>query len=92
MEQWSLELRAFDFNVAYHPGKDNQCADSLSRMPVLVMAWEGFLSTQQMIDGQEQVSILSVVRAQLAVDPNSALTSPSGESFPSVVTSNFGHS
>jgi len=28
LEQWSLELHAYDFRIAYRPGKDNQGADS----------------------------------------------------------------
>ena len=40
LERWSLELRAYDFRIMYRPGKDNLCADSLSRMPVSLVAWE----------------------------------------------------
>ena len=38
LERWSLELRAYDFRIMYRPGKDNLCADSLSRMPVSLVA------------------------------------------------------
>ena len=26
-----MQLQAYDFNIVYHPGKDNEIADSLSR-------------------------------------------------------------
>jgi len=81
LERRSLELCAFDFNVTYHPAKDNQCADSLSRMPVSVVAWNDLSPHNRNFDAQEQDPILSVVRAQLAVDPNSAPTSPSWRNF-----------
>jgi len=38
LEWWSLELCAYDFRIAYHPGRDNQCADSLSRLSVSLVA------------------------------------------------------
>ena len=82
LEHWSLELRAFEFNVAYHPCRDNQCADSLSRLPISVVAWKGPLSLQQIIDAQEQDPTLSAVRAQLLVDSNSVPASPNWRKFP----------
>ena len=33
LEQWSLELRAFDFNIGHLPGSTNLNADALSRRP-----------------------------------------------------------
>ena len=55
LERWSLELHAFNFNMAYRPGNSNQCADSLSRLPVPVVAWEGPLSKQQLLDAPDSV-------------------------------------
>jgi len=82
LERWSLELRAFNFNVAYRPGNNNQCADSLSRLSVSVVAWEGPLFKQELLDAQEQDPILSVVRQQLLQDPDSVPTSSSWKKFP----------
>ena len=47
LERWSLELRAYDFNITYRPGKHNQCADSLSRLPVTIVGWDQPLNAQQ---------------------------------------------
>jgi len=83
LEQWSLELCAFNFNVAYRPGNNNQCADLLSQLPVSVVAWESPLSKQELLDAQEQDPILSVVRQQLLLqDPDSVPTSSSWKKFP----------
>ena len=37
LEWWSLELRAYDFKITYRPGKNNQCADTLSGCPVTIV-------------------------------------------------------
>lgn len=34
LERWSLELRAYDFDMVHKPGLANQCADALSRKPI----------------------------------------------------------
>ena len=33
LERWLLELRAYDFTMAHHPGKGNCHVDSLSKLP-----------------------------------------------------------
>ena len=58
-------MHAFAFKMAYHPGKDDHCADSLFQLPVSAVVWEGPMSKQQLLDVQEQVHILSAVKAQL---------------------------
>jgi len=82
LERWSLELRAFDFRIAYRPGKDNQCADSLSRLPVSLVALENPTTLQQIATAQEQDPVLATVRAQLRDHPDAAPESPSWRKFP----------
>ena len=38
LERWSLELRAFEFDVVHCPGRCNQHADALSHVPISVVA------------------------------------------------------
>ena len=82
LERWSLELRAYDFNIVYRPGKSNQCADSLSRLPVTVVGWDQPLSAQQIANAQRQDPTISVVCEHLQNNPNTAPTSPNWKRFP----------
>ena len=82
LERWSLELRAYDFNITYRPGKHNQCADSLSRLPVTIVGWDQPLNAQQIGKAQQRDSTLSVVRAHLYANPSSAPTSSDWKRFP----------
>ena len=82
LERWSLELRAYDFNITYHPGKHNQCADSLSRLPVTIVGWDQPLNAQQIGKAQQRDSTLSVVRTHLHANPSSAPTSSDWKRFP----------
>ncbi|KAE9265394.1 hypothetical protein PR003_g32470, partial [Phytophthora rubi] len=34
VHRWALQLQEYDFEIVYHPGKDNVVADALSRAPV----------------------------------------------------------
>ena len=44
LERWSLELRAYDFTVVHRPGKDNSHVDSLSRLPVSLIALQASMT------------------------------------------------
>ena len=81
-EWWSLELRAYDFNITYHPGKNNQCADALSRCPVTIVGWEHPPSAQQIGTAQQQDPTLSEVHGLLQSNPDSAPTSSDWKRFP----------
>ena len=82
LERWSLELRAFDFNITSRSGKHNQCADSLSRLPVTIVGWDQPLSAQQIGKAQQQDSILSVICENLRTNPSSAPVSSDWRRFP----------
>ena len=58
LERWALELRAFDFEVVYHPGTINTHADTLSRLPVSLVAVESALSASQISQAQREDPIL----------------------------------
>ena len=72
----------FDFNITYRPGKHNQCAESLSRLPVTVVGWDRPLSAQQIGKAQQKDSILSVVCENLHANPSSAPVSSDWKRFP----------
>ena len=82
LERWSLELRAYDFNITYRPGKSNQCADALSRCPVTIVGWEHPLSAQKIGTAQQQDPTLSEVHRLLQSNPDSAPTSSDWKRFP----------
>ena len=82
LERWSLELRAYDFRIAYRPGKGNQCANSLSRLPVSLVALENPTTLQQIATAQEQVPVLSLVCTQLRDHPDTVPASPNWRKFP----------
>ena len=46
LERWSLELRAYDFDIAYQPSAQNQAADALSQYPVNLVMVHGSSSQQ----------------------------------------------
>ena len=82
LEQWSLKLRAYDFKVDYRPGKENLCADSLSRLPLSLVAWEKSMTLQQLSTAQDQdLEVLSIVRAQLKDHPSVMPTAPKWQKF-----------
>ena len=59
LERWALELRAFDFEVVHRPGTINMHADTLSRLPVSLVAVESALSALQISQAQREDPILS---------------------------------
>ena len=82
LQRWSLELRAYDFHIVYRPGKNNQCADSLSRLQVSLVARGTELTTQQIAMAQEQDPVLSTVRTHLQTDPKLVPSSSRWKKFP----------
>ena len=34
IQRWALTLAAYQYTIKYRPGKDNFCADALSRLPM----------------------------------------------------------
>ena len=82
LERWSLELRAYDFKITYRPGKDNQYADTLSRLPVSLVASETPITLQQIATAQNQDPILSIVYAHLRDNPGTVSTSNHWQKFP----------
>ena len=38
LARWALKIQEYDITIGYRPGKTNQNADSLSRIPILPAA------------------------------------------------------
>ena len=77
LERWTLELRAFNFTVVHRPGTSNTHADTLSRLPVSLVAVETALSTSQISQAQRKDPILSAVIKTLEANKHS--TRPTGQ-------------
>ena len=60
LERWSLELRAFEFDVVHHPGRCNQHADALSRVPISVVAVHPPIHMTDLATAQQNDPVLSV--------------------------------
>ena len=60
LERWSLELRAFEFDVVHRPGRCNQHADALSRVPVSVIAIRSPIHMSDLAAAQQKDPVLSV--------------------------------
>jgi len=65
LERWSLELRAYEFNLVHKPGSFNQNADALSRKPVSLVAQHPSLEKADITQAQRQDPVLTVVLEQL---------------------------
>ena len=65
LERWSLELRAFEFDVVYRPGRCNQHADALSRILVSVVTLHPPIQMVDLSTTQQQDPILSLVHDYL---------------------------
>ena len=61
LEHWSLELRAYDFDIVHRPGNVNQNADALSRQPIALVAFAPPINAEQLTAAQKQDATLSLV-------------------------------
>ena len=61
LERWSLELRAYDFKVVHRPGKDNCHVDSLSRLPISLVALQAPITITEISKAQRSDPSLSLV-------------------------------
>ena len=61
LERWSLELRAYDFKVVHRPGKDNCHVDSLSRLPISLVALQAPMTITEVSKAQRSDPSLSLV-------------------------------
>ena len=58
LERWSLELRAYDFKVIHRPGTDNSHVDSLSRLPVSLVALQAPMTITEISKAQRILSLV----------------------------------
>ena len=65
LERWSLELRAFEFDVIHRPGSCNQHADALSRIPISVVAVHSPIRMADLSAAQQNDPVLSTVHNHL---------------------------
>ena len=72
LERWSLELQAYNFTVRHRPGIENTHADSLSRLPVSLVALEPSFAAQQLSQAQRDDLVLSVVINRLENNSDTA--------------------
>ena len=56
-----MELRAYDFKVVHHPGKDNCHVDSLSRLPISLVALQAPVTITEISKAQRSDPSLSLV-------------------------------
>ena len=68
LEHWALELRAFEFDIVHRPGKFNQHADALSRIPVAVVGVNSSISMSTLAKAQLNDPVLSEVHHQLSTN------------------------
>ena len=68
LERWSLELRAYEFDVIYKPGVTNQNADALSRRPISLVALHSPMKNSDLAQAQQQDTVLGKVYEQLEND------------------------
>lgn len=65
LENWSLELRAYDFTVVYKCGETKQNADAHLRRPVTLVAVHPPIEATDIVRAQREDPVLSVVFHQL---------------------------
>ena len=67
LERWTLELRAFNFTDVHRLGTSNTHADTLSRLPVSLVAVEAALSTSQISQAQRKVKSPTMSEEKLLI-------------------------
>ena len=68
LERWSLELRAYEFDITYKPGATNQNADALSREPIALVALHPPMEKPKLAEAQKQDPVLGIVIDHLVND------------------------
>ena len=81
LERWSLELRAYNFEIVHKTGLVNQNADALSRKPVNLVGLCSPLETCDIARAQKQDPVLVKVAEQLEAKAPSP-TSREWEAYP----------
>ena len=61
LERWSLELRAFDFDIVHLPGSTNLNADALSRRPIAVVGVTSPVNEEEIAAAQNSDATLSPI-------------------------------
>lgn len=69
IKRWSLLLAAYDYTIEFIPGKENYCADYLSRSPVEGKPTIEEKETVQVLFTQEEVIKADVVASETRKDP-----------------------
>ena len=69
VKRWTLLLAAYDYTIEFIPGKENYCADYLSRNPVDGKPTSEEKETVQVLFTQEEVIKADVVAAETRKDP-----------------------
>ena len=82
LERWSLELRAYEFDIAYQPGTQNQVADALSRHPVNLVSVNPQVNKTELSQVQATDPILKPVIDHLSTSDTPLPTSGIWRTFP----------
>ena len=90
LERWSLELRAYDFKVVHRPGKDNCHVDSLSRLPISLVALQAPVTITEISKAQRSDPSLSLVIK--ALEEGETPTTAEWKQFPCGGTNKYGDS
>ena len=61
LERWSLEFRAFDFDIVHLPGSINLNADALSRRPIAVVGVTSPVNEEEIAAAQNSDATLSPI-------------------------------
>lgn len=69
IKRWTLLLTAYDYTIEFIPGKENNCADFLSRSPIEGNASSEEKETVQVLFTNEEVIKAEVVASETRKDP-----------------------
>ena len=82
LERWSLKLRAYEFDIAYQPGTQNQVADALSQHPVNLVSVNPQVNKTELSQAQVTDPILKPVIDHLSTSDIPPPTSGIWRTFP----------